>query len=62
MGGLVSKKTAPAPAPVKEEPKVVATQAETQSALQRQASLRAMRGRGGVINTLGSTQDKLGGQ
>ena len=66
MGGVVKKvvgvdKPAPA-APAAEPEKVTATAAETQAAMQKQASLRARRGMGGLFGRmLGSVEDKLGG-
>ena len=64
MGGVVQAVTGggskPAPAPAQEKP--TATTAETQAAMQRQASLRARRGMGGLFGRmLGGTEDKLGG-
>ena len=63
MGGVVKKVVGgdSKPAPV-EEAKPTATKAETQAAMQRQASLRARRGMGGLFGRmLGGTEDKLGG-
>ena len=65
MGGVVKKvvggDSKPAPAPV-QEAKPTATTADTQAAMQRQASLRARRGMGGLFGRmLGGTEDKLGG-
>jgi len=42
--------------------KQTASKAETEMAMQRQASLRARRGMGGLVGRMfGSTEDKLGG-
>ena len=52
----------PAPAAPVEEVKPTATKAETQAAMQRQASLRSRRGFAGLFGRmLGGTEDKLGG-
>ena len=66
MGGVVKlatggkKETIADMAP--EPQKQTATAAETQMAMQRQASLRARRGMGGLFGRkLGGTEDKLGG-
>jgi hypothetical protein len=64
MGGVVKAVTGsgskPAPAPEPEKP--TATTAETEMAKQRQASMRARRGMGGLVGRMfGSTEDKLGG-
>jgi hypothetical protein len=64
MGGVVKKVVGTdKPAPALAEPeKVTATAADTQAAMQRQASLRARRGMGGLFGRmLGGTEDKLGG-
>lgn len=65
MGGVVKKVVGvdkPAPAAPVEEAKPTATAADTQAAMQRQASLRARRGMGGLFGRmLGGTEDKLGG-
>ena len=51
----------PAAAPVEEPEKVTATAAETQLAMQKQASMRARRGVGGLFSRmLGSNEDTLG--
>jgi hypothetical protein len=59
LAGGGSKPAAPA---VAEEVKKTATTAETEMAKQRQASMRARRGMGGLVGRMfGSTEDKLGG-
>jgi hypothetical protein len=58
LGGGDKKPAAPAA----EEVKKTATAGETQAAMQKQASLRARRGMGGLVGRMfGSTEDKLGG-
>jgi len=58
LGGGDSK---PAASPAAQPKRTTARSADTQLAMQRQASLRARRGRGGVFNRmLGSNEDTLG--
>jgi hypothetical protein len=63
MSAVVEKVTGKGKQPTATAPeKVTATAADTQAAMQRQASLRARRGMGGLFSrSLGDTQDTLGG-